>query len=148
MKLLVINECIRDARGSRVRNVGHLIAREQAILAYERALKAMDGLAVRQAVRDLFQAMGWTWSHFMAHATKDWPRHPSQAPRLPVTATEPEGSLPFTVVAGKFYNDGERSYSYIESFGTLAEAEAALDKVRSYPFAEIESSENGSCSRG
>ena len=65
-----------------------------------------------------------------------------QGPR--VTATEPEGSLPFTVVAGKFYSDGERSYSYIESFGTLAEAEAALDKVRSYPFAEIESSENGS----
>ena len=83
MEQLVINECIRDARGSRVRNVGQLIAREQAILAYGRAFKARDGLAARQAVRDLFRAMDWEWSAFMVYATKDWPRHPSQAPRLP-----------------------------------------------------------------
>lgn len=49
----------------------------------------------------------------------------------------------FTVVAGKLEDDGERNYKYIESFATLDEAQAALDKVRSYPFAEIEGQGNG-----
>lgn len=44
----------------------------------------------------------------------------------------------FTVVAGKFEDDGERNYKYIEEFGSLDEAQAALATVSSYPFAEIE----------
>lgn len=48
----------------------------------------------------------------------------------------------FTVVAGKLEDGGERNYKYIESFDTLAQAEAALDKVRSYQFAEIETQVN------
>lgn len=59
-------------------------------------------------------------------------------------ANEPKAKPPFTVVAGKFEPDGERNYKYIESFDTLALAEAALDKVRGYPFAEIEGQGNGS----
>lgn len=50
----------------------------------------------------------------------------------------------FTVVAGKFEPDGTRNYKYIAVFTTLVEAQAALDKVRGYPFAEIEGQGNGS----
>lgn len=53
-------------------------------------------------------------------------------------ANEPEVKLPFTVVAGKFEPDGTRNYKYIEGFGTLVEAQAALATVSGYPFAEIE----------
>ena len=56
-------------------------------------------------------------------------------------ANEPEVKLPFTVVAGKFEPDGTRNYKYVEGFATLDEAQAALDKVRGYPFAEIEGPE-------
>ena len=95
MKQLVLHEVIRDAQGTAPKSIGQLIARTQAIMDYEAALVAMDGLAVRQAIRDLLRAMGWEWTGWMVHCTRDWPRHPSQAPRLPgqgalVTVTESE----------------------------------------------------------
>lgn len=83
MKQLVLHEVIRDAQGTCPKSIGQLIARTQAIMDYKAALVAMDGLAVRQAIRDLLRAMGWGWTSWMVHCTRDWPRHPSQAPRLP-----------------------------------------------------------------
>ena len=99
MEQLVLHEVIRDAQGTAPKSIEHLIARTQAIMDYQAALKAMDGLAVRQAIRDLLRAMGWEWTSWMVHCTRDWPRHPSQAPRLPgqgalAAATGPKGSLP------------------------------------------------------
>ena len=102
MKQLVLHEIIRDAQGTAPKSIGQLIARTQAIMDYKAALVAMNGLAVRQAIRDLLRAMGWEWTSWMVHCTRDWPRHPSQAPRLPghgsrVAANEPEEPLPRTI---------------------------------------------------
>jgi hypothetical protein len=44
----------------------------------------------------------------------------------------------YTVVAGKFEDDGSRNYKYIEEFDTLDAAQAAFEQVKSCPFAEIE----------
>ena len=92
MKQLVLHEIIRDAQGTCPKSIGQLIARTQAIMDYKAALMAMDGLAVRQAIRDLLRAMGWEWTSWMVHCTRDWPRHPSQAPRLPGRCHRAEGA--------------------------------------------------------
>lgn len=46
--------------------------------------------------------------------------------------------FPFTVIAGKYEEEGERNYKYIEDFKTFEEAFKALLKVKGYPFARIE----------
>lgn len=45
----------------------------------------------------------------------------------------------FTVVAGKFNDDGSIDYKYISQvFASLAEAEKDFESVKGYPFADIE----------
>lgn len=44
----------------------------------------------------------------------------------------------FTVLAGKYEGYDCRCYKYCEDFATLDEAISAYDKVKDYPWAEIE----------
>ncbi len=76
MKVLVLNECIRDARGS-VKTIGQLITVEAAALAFNRAIQDMDHLAIRQCMRALFASLGWPWGRWMVEATHDWPTWPA-----------------------------------------------------------------------